>query len=209
MNRKSENLFFILSPIIILIITQLTTIVLGKYLKALVYLPVILIYWVVLGLILYKFGFENVRGWLNKPQGHWVWIILAVLLGLPTLPLFLRNIDLFKNPAVLIPHIAFFLFNPWLEEFYWRGLLIDVTEKWAAWISVLYSSILFTMWHSAFAWYSVGARGFSFYGPVLMLGVFMALIYKNTKSLWLCIGSHMLINILNMSIPVLLNLIEF
>ena len=108
MNRKSSNLFFILSPLIILFITQLTAIVLGKYLKELVYLPVIFIYWVVLGLILYKFGFENVRSWLQKPQGHWAWIILAVLLGLSSLPLFLGNIGMFKNPAVLIPHMFSF-----------------------------------------------------------------------------------------------------
>jgi len=37
----------------------------------------------------------------------------------------------------------------------------------------------------------------------------MALIYKNTTSLWLCVASHMLINILNMGIPVLMNLVEF
>lgn len=138
MNKKLENLFFILSPIAILIITQVTAIILGKHFETLVYLPIILIYWVVLALVLYRYRFDKIRGWLNKPQGHWGWIILAAILGLSTLPLFLNNLDLFRNPAVLIPHVVFFLINPWLEEFYWRGLLIDVTEKWAVWASVLY-----------------------------------------------------------------------
>jgi membrane protease YdiL (CAAX protease family) len=55
----------------------------------------------------------------------------------------------------------------------------------------------------------VAARGLTFFVTVLILGLFMALIYKKTKSLWLCILSHMLINIFNMSIPTLMNLIEF
>lgn len=109
MNRKSENLFFILTPFVILVVTQVTALVLGKYLNAGVYLPIILIYWATIVLILYKYGFDQIRDWLKKPQGHWGWIILAALLGLSSLPLFLNNYQLFGNPAVLIPHIIFFL----------------------------------------------------------------------------------------------------
>jgi membrane protease YdiL (CAAX protease family) len=209
MRKKSDNSIFILTPIVILIVTQVTAIMLGKFLQALVYLPVILIYWAVIVLILYIYGFDNISRWLEKPQGNWGWIILAVLLGFSSLPLFINNIDIFRNSSVLIPHIAFFLINPWLEEFYWRGLLIDVTKKWPAWVSLLYSSVLFTLWHTAFAWYSMAFRELSFYVPVFIYGFFMVLIYKNTKSLWLCIASHMLINILNMGIPVLMNLVKF
>ena len=209
MAKKSNNLFFILSPIVILLITQITAIGLGRSLGSMVYLPIILIYWGVLVFILYKYGFGHINPWLKKPQGHWIWGILAALLGVSSLPLFLNNIQLFSNLSVLIPHIIFFLINPWIEEFYWRGLLIDVTGKWNVWLSGLYSSVLFTIWHAAFAWHSVGVRSLSFFMPVFMLGVFMVLIYKKTKSLWLCIASHMLINIFNMGIPVLMNLIEF
>lgn len=209
MNKKTENLFFTLTPIVLLVVTQMTAIILGEFLKAWVYLPIILVYWALIVLFLYKYGFDNIRRWLNKPQGHWGWIILAGLLGLSSLPLFINNVHLLRNTSVLIPHIVFFIINPWLEEFYWRGLLIDVTKKWPAWVSIFYSSVLFTLWHSAFAWYSVAFREVSFYVPVLILGIFMALIYKNTKSLWLCVASHMLINILNMGIPVLMNLVEF
>lgn len=209
MNRKSENPVFILTPVVLLIITQVTAIILGKFLQELVFIPIILVYWATIVLILYKYGFDKIRLWLSKPQGHWGWIILAVLLGFSSLPLFLNNIHIFRNSLVIILHIAFFLINPWLEEFYWRGLVMDVTKKWPGWVSLLYSSVLFTLWHSAFYWYSTGVRELSFYIPVLILGIIMVLIYKNTKSLWLCIASHMLINILNMGIPVLMNLVEF
>lgn len=209
MNKKPEHILFILSPLMLLVVTQATALVLGKYLDTLVFIPIILIYWAAILLILSKYGTDNIRKWLKKPQGHWGWIILAVVLGLSTLPLFINNIYLFRNAAVLIPQVIFFLINPWIEEFYWRGLIIDVTEKWHIWLSAVYSSVLFTLWHAAFAWYSTAVREISFYIPVITSGLLMVLIYKKTKSLWLCIVSHMLINIFNMGIPVLMNLVKF
>ena len=209
MDKKTTNSFFIISPVLILLITQAIAVLFGKALNSLVYIPIILIYWAVLVFILIKYGTGNIRKWLQKPQGHWVWIIIALLVGFSSLPLFLQHYQVFRDLSILIPTILFFLINPWLEEFYWRGLLIDVTQNWPAWISILYSTVLFTLWHSAFAWYSDGAKSVPFYLAVLILGLVMALIYKNTKSVWLAVISHMMINILNLSIPSLLNMIEF
>lgn len=209
MDKKTTNSFFIISPVLIFLITQAIAVLFGKALNSLVYIPIILIYWAVLVFILIKYGTGNIRKWLQKPQGHWVWIIIALLVGFSSLPLFLQHYQVFRDLSILIPTILFFLINPWLEEFYWRGLLIDVTQNWPAWISILYSTVLFTLWHSAFAWYSDGAKSVPFYLAVLILGLVMALIYKNTKSVWLAVISHMMINILNLSIPLLLNMIEF
>lgn len=209
METKSASKFIILSPLLILLITQATALLLGRVLDAYVYIPIILIYWAVLAFVLYRYGFENIRKWLQKPQGHWVWIVIAVLVGFSSLPLFLQHYPVLRDLSILIPTLIFFLINPWLEEFYWRGLLIDVTHKWPAWISILYSTVLFTAFHSAFAWYSPAARSLPFYLAVLVLGLVMALIYKNTKSVRLAVISHMMINILNLSIPSLLNMIEF
>jgi len=209
MDKKTTNSFFIISPVLIFLITQAIAVLFGKALNSLVYIPIILIYWAVLVFILIKYGTGNIRKWLQKPQGHWVWIIIALLVGFSSLPLFLQHYQVFRDLSILIPTILFFLINPWLEEFYWRGLLIDVTQNWPAWISILYSTVLFTLWHSAFAWYSDGAKSVPFYLAVLILGLVMALIYKNTKSVWLAVISHMMINILNLSIPSLLNMIEF
>lgn len=208
MNTKTSSMSFTLTPIFVLIVTQLTALVLGKYLKEWVFLPIILIYWVIIFFILNKYGFDNIKRWLSIPQGHWGWYILAVLIGISSLPLFIQNVHLFGDPIILILHITFFLINPWLEEFYWRGLILDSTKQWPVWISILYSSILFTLWHSAFAWQSIMFRDLSFFLPVLISSIFVALIYKKTKSLWLCVGSHFLMNIFTMGIPVLLNLVQ-
>ena len=209
MNKKTSNTFYILSPFLILLITQATALLFGRYLGPRVYIPIIMIYWVVLSFILYRYGWNHIRKWLKKPQGHWIWIIIAVLVGFSSLPLFLQHYKVLLDLSILIPTVIFVLINPWLEEFYWRGMLLDVTAKWPAWVSILYSTILFTLFHSAFAWHSPAARNVPFYLAVLFLGLIMALIYKNTKSLWLAILSHMMINLLNLSIPSLLSMIEF
>ena len=208
MKRITNNLFFILSPFLLLIITQTIAIVFRQYLKANIYILIILIYWVIITSFILLYGYSNISIWLKKPKSHWIWLLAAILMGFSSLPLFLSHFRLLSNLSILVPHIIFFIINPWLEEFYWRGLIIDAIKKWPIWISIIYSSILFTMWHSAFSWYSVMTRSLSFYLPVLIMGIIMSIIYIKTKSLWICIFSHMLINIFNMSIPVLLNMIE-
>ena len=209
MDNQRSSTFYIFSPFLVLLITQACALLLGRYLGPVVYIPIILIYWVVLGTILYKYGFEHIGKWLQKPQGHWIWIIIAILVSFSSLPLFLQHYQVLLNLSILIPTVIFFLINPWLEEFYWRGMLLDVTAKWPTWVAVSYSTILFAVFHSAFAWYSSAARNVPFYLAVLFLGLTMALIYKYTKSVWLAVLSHMMINLLNLSIPSLLNMIQF
>ena len=48
MIMKTGNLSFALTPIVVLIATQLTALVFGKYLHEWVYLPIILIYWMII-----------------------------------------------------------------------------------------------------------------------------------------------------------------
>jgi membrane protease YdiL (CAAX protease family) len=169
MRNKSVGSFFIISPILLLILTQLTAILLGQRLGVMVYIPIILLYWIAMTVILYKFGFINIKRWLARPHGHWIWYVLAGLVGLSSLPFFVQYSGVLRNVSVLIPTIVFFLINPWVEEFYWRGLLLDVTNNWPGWVSLLYSSLLFTAFHSAFVWQSEATRNLPFYIAVFVL----------------------------------------
>lgn len=206
--RNANNSRIILSPVIVLVITQVIAIVFGKYLGTQVYIPVILIYWLTLAAILLKFGTGKIKSWLKAPEWSLGWTTLAVIIGFSSLPIFIKYFSVLGSASVLIPTIIFFTINPWLEEFYWRGLLLDTTSHWSPIASTLYSSILFTLWHTAFVWQSEATRNLPFFISVLFLGSIMVLLYKKTKSLWLCIVSHMFINMLNMSIPILQNMIQ-
>jgi membrane protease YdiL (CAAX protease family) len=205
---KTGNSFLIFSPFLVLIVTQLIAIKMGKYLEAQVYIPIILIYWVLLAVIIFKYGAKQIKIWLKPPEWSIGWSTLALVVGLSSLPIFLKFSYVLETASVLIPTVIFFIINPWLEEFYWRGLLIDATSHWSTTASVLYSSVLFTVWHSAFAWQSEATRNVPFFISVLVLGIIMVLLYKKTKSLWLGIASHMLINMLNMGIPTIQNMIQ-
>ena len=109
---------------------------------------------------------------------------------------------------IVNPPYIFFLINPWLEEFYWRGLLIDKTNNWPPWIANLYSTILFTIYHTSYAWHAELFRGIPFYAFILITAVIMVSSYQRTKSLWWGIIFHFLTNIFTLSIPVFYNMIE-
>lgn len=206
--KEYRNLFFIISPVLAIIITQVSAIFFGKYLNTLVYIPILLIYWTFIVFLVCLYGCQNIKKWLQKPQGHWIWAVLIISMGFMTLPMFIKDMKLLGTASVFIPHIVFFLINPWMEEYYWRGLILDATEKWPLWISLLYSSILFTIYHTAFAWYAVLFRGPFFYLFVFIISIFLGLVYKKTSSLWWGIFAHFLNNVFSLSIPVFLNMVK-
>ena len=198
----------IISPIAILLICQLIPFIWGKELETRIFIPILLTYWTLLFILIFVFGRKSIKKWLVVPKGHWIWAVLLILLGLANLPFFLLNIDVLKNGSLLIPHILFFLINPWLEEFYWRGLLIDNTKSWQPWFANLYSTILFTLYHTSYAWHAELFRGIPFYVFILISAVIMVLSYQRTKSLWWGIICHFLTNIFTLSIPVFYNMIK-
>ncbi len=198
----------VISPIFIIIICQLIPFIWGKNLGTHIFIPILLTYWFLLAALTLFYGRKSIKKWLETPKGHWIWAILLILLGLANLPFFLLNLGVLGKASLLIPHILFFLINPWLEEFYWRGLLIDNTTNWPPWIANLYSTIFFTVYHTSYAWYAELFRGIPFYTFILISSVIMILSYQKTKSLWWGIICHILTNIFTLSIPVFYNMIK-
>ena len=102
--------------------------------------------------------------------------------------------------------LGFGLLNPWFEESYWRGLLIDATGGIRL-LGVIYSSVAFAISHPLI-W---GVHSVALRHPVVLFGLGVAggvwgLAYWRTGSLrWTIIG-HSCANLLGLSVPVLLNL---
>ncbi|TSB47469.1 CPBP family intramembrane glutamic endopeptidase [Alkalicoccobacillus porphyridii] len=62
------------------------------------------------------------------------------------------NYHLFDLILIINLWLAFALVNPWFEELYWRGLLLDAAIEWfPKWISVCYSALFFVLSHP-FTW---------------------------------------------------------
>ena len=203
---KKQLILF--SPILVVAISAITIRVAARFIGVWAWLPWILVYWAIIGgLALWGGGKDSVRRWMKPAGGHWLWSALAVALGLSGITMFISSWQLITPLIIFIPWLILGLVNPILEEWYWRGLMLDMTQTWPNWIRVLYSSAFFSLNHLlGIAVTSIGSRNPIFLINTFVLGVLFSIIYMKTKSLrWLILG-HALADLLGLSIAVFLNL---
>ena len=112
------------------------------------WVPTVLGFWLVIALLLHNYpSVPRPRQRFRRPSGSPFWSVLAVLAGLLSLHGFLGNWTLLADAQLIVAWLAFALINPWFEESYWRGLLIDSTASWGKLASLLYSSVWFAASH--------------------------------------------------------------
>ncbi len=193
------------SPILIILVMFIIAFLAGNVLDVWVWVPIVVSYWFLIALLIFMNGGKAlIIQWLVPPEGAWYWNGLALVLVLPLLPTFLGNIHFYSEWWILFLTIVFALVNPWFEELYWRGLLLDRTSEWPTWISLFFSSVLFTINHLPLGVHSIGIR-FAII-PFFIMGLVWGIVYKKTKSLrWVILG-HFLVDFFALTIPSLLNL---
>ena len=196
-------------PFLIIVINLLAAVLFGKIMGKWAFIPVILIAWAIWSFFILKFGgITSIKKWLKKPEGSFRWGFLALLVGLIPLPIFVFNYQTLAGWEIWVPWLLLALINPWIEEFYWRGLLLDYINHWPAWISVLFTSALFALNHIAFGINSELNRGYELIISTFIMGLVWALVYHKTKSLRWAIFSHFLVDFFNLSAPAFLDLFE-
>jgi len=172
------------------------------------WVPTMVFFWAAIaGLISWAAGRDAVRRWLQAPQGGWAWSALAVAVGLLSLREFLSNWHLLESATVFFLWLGFGLVNPWFEEAYWRGLLIDATAGWVGGLGVVYSTLLFA-WSHHLIW---GVNSAALRHPAVLVGLAVVgavwgVAYHRTRSLRFTIAGHAAANLLGLSVPVLMNL---
>ena len=167
-----------------------------------------MVFWAMIGgLIAWGAGRDALRRWLQAPRGGWGWSALAVAVGLLSVREFLANWHLLESATVFFLWLGFGLINPWFEETYWRGLLIDATAEWARGLGVVYSTLLFALSHHLI-WgvNSVALRHPAVVVGLAVVGAVWGAAYYRTKSLRFTIAGHAAANLLGLSVPVLMNL---
>lgn len=196
-----------LSPFIIIGVNCIVAVLFGKIIGKWAFIPIIIIEW---GLFIYfisKFGEANqIKRWLSKPRGSIFWLILSVFIGLTTLPIFLKHFELLNTWKIILPWLIIALLNPFLEEFYWRGLLLDYTKQWKNWAGIILTSLLFSANHYVFAINADLFKGFPVFISTLVMGIVWAIVYKKTRSLKWTRFSHFLVDFLNLSAASFLDL---
>ncbi|MBM3761748.1 MAG: CPBP family intramembrane metalloprotease [Acidobacteria bacterium] len=207
MSSPPRNLILV-SPLAIMALGHLTARVTGTYLGEWAWIPVNLVLWSSFAaMIHWGGGKQSISRWLGPSVGGWGWSALAVFIGLIPLPIFLKHWDLLSPISIWLPWILFALINPALEEFFWRGLLLDHAKSWPAWLAILVSSLLFALNHPlSFGVNSIANRHPATFISTLLMGQIWAVTYQKTKSLRATIVAHTLVDLLNLSIPVFLNL---
>jgi len=197
------------SPFLVIAINFGIAFLFGNIIGKWAFIPIILIEWCLFLLFILRYTEKETRKkWLQKSKGSFGWNILALFIGILPLPLFLMHYETLDIWQVWLPWILLALINPWLEEFYWRGLLLDYTKNWSNWIAIIFTSLVFALNHAVFGVYSELNSGITVIISTLIMGIIWGLVYKKTVSLRWIILAHFLVDFFNLSAASFLDLFE-
>ena len=203
------NKYFIgfVSPIAIIVICSISTILLNNVIGKWIFIPVFILYWGLSLFITVKFaGVSSMKNWFQKPKGKAGWLILSIFIGFIPFSIFFSNLSVITLPLMLLS-IVFAIVNPFFEQLYWKGFLLDYTFTSKIGSSI-YSSILYILSH-LFIWgiFSYGNRNFFLVGSLTIMSSVWCLVRIKTHSLWWCIISHILVDVFNLFVFVMLNIV--
>lgn len=198
-----------LSPFVVILLGQLAARTLGPVLGVWSWVPLNAGYWtIIMLLIAWGGGRAAVRRWLQPSRRNWLWPLLAIFIAVvPTLPMqFPDTWRLLLQTKIWFPTLLFVTINPFAEEGYWRGLLLDALANRSKWQAVLYSSALFMINHMWMSVVVIGARNPMASIFQFVFGILMAMTYLKTHSLRWPLLAHFLANLLTPTVAVFLNL---
>ncbi|MEH7346530.1 CPBP family intramembrane glutamic endopeptidase [Bacillus sp. JJ1532] len=199
-----------MSPIFIIFIVHWIASISYQYIPDYCWMITAASYWGLTGLIKLLFvPAEVYKDWLKKPVFIKKWLLFGLLIGIfPAVGILLPNVNLLlEYPHITLFLLLFALINPWFEEGYWRGLLLDAGESFPRRVTIMYSTLLFVLSHP-FMWgvFSIANRSYQMYISLVVMGIIWSLIRYRTSSLRWSVYSHMLVDVGNLSVFVFLNL---
>jgi len=203
----NKRVLGVISPIVLIFICSISTVLMNKVIGKWIFIPAFILYWGLSFLITVRIaGISSIKSWFQKPDGKVGWLILSIITGFIPFSIFLSHLSIITLPLMLLS-ITFAIINPFFEQLYWRGFLLDYTFK-SKILNSIYSSILFILSH-LFIWgvFSYGNRNFFLIGSLAIMSTIWCLVRVKTKSLWWCIISHILVDIFNLIVFVMLNMV--
>ncbi|WP_191090873.1 CPBP family intramembrane glutamic endopeptidase [Niallia endozanthoxylica] len=172
-------------------------------------MPLTIVYWGSLSFfILFFKGDKPIKLWLQRPQPSKAAVFFNVILGMFPLSILLLNYHLFDSMLLIILWLLFALINPWLEELYWRGVLLDaVVDRFPKWVGVLYTTSLFVLSHPLM-WgvFSIASTSYHLYIYLSIMGMVWSITHFKTRTLRWVIFSHFIVDIGNITVLTFLNI---
>ena len=209
MELKNKRRLVLLSPFVIIAINFVTAVIAGDIIGKWAFVPIILIEWCLfMAVVLWAGGIDSVKKWLRPPLKKRGYLILALLSGCIPIPIFMMHYQLLAPVHIWVPWLVLALVNPWIEEFYWRGLLLEYSSHWKLWQAILFSSFVFALNHLVFGINSELNQGLTVFVSTFVMGLLWAIVFKKTLSLRWVIFAHFLVDIFNLSVPSFLDLYE-
>ena len=210
MQKLTKKQWIILSPLIMVGLCHVTAKISSSLIGKWAFIPVMLCLWIV-SIFFIKLSKEDQikEKWLKSVKGKYLWKLLIIIVGLLPLPVFLMHWELLKSIEIFIPYLLIAFLNPFIEEFYWRGVLIDNLSDTSNWVAILYSSFFFALNHPAsFGMFSNSNSGYIVFASTFIMGIIWGIGYKKTGSLRVVIFSHFLVDVFNLSVPAFLDLFQ-
>lgn len=206
---KNRQRLILLSPLVIIAVGYIIAHAAMDVFGIWIWIPMTLVVWGMFAfMIAWGGGREAIRRWLQPSQGAWGWKVLAIVVGLIPLSVFILGWNLFPSIWIVLAWLLFALINPFLEEGYWRGLLLDSTKNWPGWLGILYSTFFFAINHPlTVGVFSIANRHPAVLISTFIMGLVWAVVYRKTQSLRWTIFAHMLTDLLNLSILAFLNIV--
>ncbi len=203
----SKSKLAIISPLVVIAIGFITAFFLIPFTGEWAFIPLALIYWGTTFAVSYTcFGKESIVKLFDKPKRNVLWTVLCFAVGFIPLSIMLLNLKLLSSPVIIALWLAFAVVNPFFEEIYWRGFLLNALP-FPKKVSIVYSTVLFVASHPLM-WgvFSIANRSWMTWASLLLMGFVWSITYQKTNSLRWCIISHFLVDIFNLSVFVFLNL---
>lgn len=210
LNSQRNRLIVLLSPLFIIGLVYLIASLSYQYIPDYCWLVTALSYWMLTGSMQFFFvSRQTFKDWFKKPLPNRKWLIIGILIGIfPVLGILIPNISLLIDyPTITLFLFLFAFINPWFEEGYWRGLMLDAGSRLPAWMNIGYSTFFFVLSHPLM-WgvFSIANRSYQMYITLFIMGVVWSIIRYRMHSLRWSVYSHMIVDVGNLSVFVFLNL---
>nr|WP_106781202.1 CPBP family intramembrane glutamic endopeptidase [Lysinibacillus timonensis] len=207
--EKKKNFSLLISPIIIIILGYSIANLFSRWMAEWAWVPLAIVYWSTMGFCIFYFK-ENKKliDWFITTKITRLPNIISIILSLFPLSILILNFNLLNSPLLIILWICFALINPWFEELYWRGLLLDASRGiLPTWISIIYSTFFYCISHP-FMWgvFSIANTSYHLYIYLILMGIVWAITYHKTNSLKWVVVSHFIVDIGNLAVFTFLNI---
>ena len=209
MNHKNRRLMILISPLVIIAIGFITAFTFSKFINEWAWIPLALIYWLSQGFyIAFCKGNKQMKDWFPPSKLVKLPNLISLLIGMIPLSILAMNFHLFDTPLIIVLWIAFALINPWFEELYWRGLLLDTTKDvFPRWVSIAYSTFFYCLSHPLM-WgvFSIANTSYHLYIYLILIGIVYSIVYYKTNSLRWILISHVIVDLGNLAVLCFLNI---